>query len=95
MAIDPATGINIPSPSDDFRRRRPDEPIRDQIDRAANDEVGIAQDIEERSPAFWLPIAVAVVLLMGVIYYFFGPGMSGPNVRADAGATVKSELSPN
>ena len=83
MAIDPATGIDIPSPSDEFRRRRPDDTIE------------MARDIEERSPAFWLPIAVAIVLLLGVVYYFFGPQATGPNVRADVDAITKSEPSPN
>ena len=45
---------------------------------------------------FWLPIAtiIAVALLMGVAYYFFGPH-TGPNVRAEAGAITKIEPSPN
>jgi hypothetical protein len=83
MAIDPSTGMDIPSPSDDFRRRRPDDIIE------------VARDIEERSPAFWLPIAVAIVLLVGVVYYFFGPHVVGQSVRSDARAIVKSEPRPN
>ena len=43
---------------------------------------------------FWLPIAIAIALFIGVAYYFFGPH-TGPNVRADAGAVTKSEPSPN
>ena len=82
MAIDPATGIDIPSPSDDLRRR-------DRLDHPAN------VDLEQRTPSFWIPIVIAVALLFGVAYIFFGPHTAGPNVRADAGAVTKSEPSPN
>ena len=90
MAIDPATGIDIPSPSDDFRRRRPDEPIRDRIDHPTNEALEMARDIEERSLAFWLPIAVAAVLLVGLCAPFQSQ-TTRPNVRADAGAITKSK----
>ena len=54
----------------------------------------MAEDIDERRPVFWLPIAIAIALLIGVAYYFFGP-QTGPDVRADAGAVTQSEPSPN
>jgi hypothetical protein len=69
MAIDPSTGMDIPSPSDDFRRRRPINDL--PLDRQ-REIVDIEHDMERRSPAFWLSIAIAVVLLAGVVYYFFG-----------------------
>ena len=78
-----------------FRGGRPDEPIPDDtLDRPAVDELGMAEDIDERRPVFWLPIAIAIALLIGVAYYFFGPH-TGPKARADAGAVTKSEPSPN
>jgi hypothetical protein len=69
MAIDPATGMNIPTPSDEFRRQRPVNDL--PLDRR-QEVIDIERDIEQRSPAFWLPVAIAVVLLAGVVYYFFG-----------------------
>jgi hypothetical protein len=69
MAIDPATGMNIPTPSDEFRRHGPVNDL--PLDRR-QEVIDIERDIEQRSPAFWLPVAIAVVLLAGVVYYFFG-----------------------
>ena len=97
MAIDPRSGFpTFPFPTD-LPRRRPDQPIPDDtLDRPAVDELGMAEDIDERSPIFWLPIAtmIAIALLIGVAFYFFGPH-TGPNVRAEAGAITKIEPSPN
>jgi hypothetical protein len=97
MAIDPRSGFpTVPFPTD-LPRRRPDQPIPDDIlDRPAVDELGMAEDIDQRSPMFWLPIAItiAIALLIGVAYYFFGPH-TGPNVPADAGAVTKIEPRPN
>ena len=98
MAIDPRSFPTFPFPTipnDDLPRRRPDQPIPDEtLDRPAVDELGMAEDIEERRPMFWLPIAIAIALFIGVAYYFFGPH-SAPSVRADAGVVTKSEPSPN
>ncbi len=53
-------------------------------------------DTEERRATFWLPIAIAVVLMIGLGYFFYGHVSNvGPNVRADSGAVTKSEPSPN
>ena len=72
MAIDPATGMNIPSPADEFRNRRPVNDL--PLDRPANDEIVELPPVEDRSAAAWLlPAVVAVVLLTGIVYYFFGP----------------------
>jgi hypothetical protein len=93
MAIDPATGMNIPSPADEFRRPRPDQPVpNDRFDRPSSCEMA---EVEERSVGFWVSIALVIALLIGGAYYFFGPPMGEPNVRADAGAVTKPEPSPN
>jgi hypothetical protein len=85
--------MNIPTPSDEFRRHRPISDL--PIDHPVHDAAEVGRDIEERSPAFWLPIAVAVVLLVGVIYYFFGSSFQLPSHRADTAAVTKSEPSKN
>ena len=99
MAIDPRSVSDLlrfrPFQMTTFRgggqiSRSPDE----TLDRPAVDELGMAEDIEERRPMFWLPIAIAIALFIGVAYYFFGPH-SAPSVRADAGVVTKSEPSPN
>jgi hypothetical protein len=44
----------------------------------------------------WLPIALVVVLLVGIGYYLYGStSNTGPSMRADGGAVTKSEPSPN
>jgi hypothetical protein len=85
MAIDPATGLNIPSPSDDLHR-----PGR--LDRPVNDDV---VDIRERTSTPVLLVAIAIALLIGVGYYFFAPNEPRPGVRADVGAVTQPEPSPN
>ena len=53
-------------------------------------------DAEETQATIWLPIAIAVALLIGVGYYFYGHAWkAGPHVRADSGAVTKSEPSPH
>jgi hypothetical protein len=72
MATDPRTGFQTtPSRPDDLPRRR-DEPIP-PMDRPANDELSMAEDVEERKAMFWLPIAIAFVLMLAIGFYFYGP----------------------
>ena len=46
------------------------------------------------STAFWVPIALAIAILIGLSYYYVGHTSVAPNVRADAGAVTHSEPSP-
>jgi hypothetical protein len=86
MAIDPATGLNIPSPSDDL-------PRPGRLDRPLNDDL---VDIRERTSSPVLLVAIAIALLIGVGYYFFAPNDEPtPNIRADVGAVTQPEPSPN
>jgi len=50
---------------------------------------------EETRATIWLPIAIAVVLFIGLGYYFYGHVGTGPAMRADSSAIAKSEPSPN
>jgi hypothetical protein len=84
MAIDPATGLNIPSPSDDL-------PRPGRLDRPLNDDV---VDIRERTSSPVLLVAIAIALI-GVGYYLFAPNEPSPNVRADVGTVTQPEPSPN
>jgi hypothetical protein len=53
-------------------------------------------DMAERGTTFWLPVAIAIALLIGVGYYFYGHTWNAsPTMRADSGAITKSEPSPN
>ena len=53
-------------------------------------------DMPEAQSSMWLPIALVVVLLVGIGYYLYGPtSTTGPSMRADSGAVTKSEPSPN
>jgi hypothetical protein len=53
-------------------------------------------DIVEGRSSMWLPIALVVVLLVGIGYYLYGStSNTGPSMRADGGAVTKSEPSPN
>jgi hypothetical protein len=70
-------------PRDDIRRR---------------DETADAGDVrQEESPTLVVPLLIAIALLIGVAYYFFGGwGASFPHVRStDGSAVTKSEPSPN
>jgi len=50
----------------------------------------------EAQSSMWLPIALVVVLLVGIGYYLYGSSSTtGPSMRADGGAVTKSEPSPN
>jgi hypothetical protein len=50
----------------------------------------------EGQSSMWLPIALVVVLLVGIGYYLYGStSTTGPSMRADGGAVTKSEPSPN
>jgi hypothetical protein len=54
------------------------------------------RDAEERSPTFWLPIAIAIALFIGLGYFFYGHAWkTNPTMGADSGAITKSEPSPN
>ena len=90
MTIDPMIGVDI-APTEP--RRRPDEPIRDLNDPL--DRELASRDVEERSPSFWLPVAIAAAILIGVVYYFFSsPSNADVNMRADS-AVSHSEPSPH
>jgi hypothetical protein len=53
-------------------------------------------DMPEGQSSMWLPIALVVVLLVGIGYYLYGStSTTGPSMRADGGAVTKSEPSPN
>jgi len=53
-------------------------------------------DMPEAQSSMWLPIALVVVLLVGIGYYLYGSSSTtGPSMRADGGAVTKSEPSPN
>jgi hypothetical protein len=53
-------------------------------------------DAEETQATIWLPIAIAIALLIGVAYYFYGHAWNaGSQVRADNGTVTKSEPSRN
>jgi hypothetical protein len=53
-------------------------------------------DIPDTQSSMWLPIALVVVLLVGIGYYFYGhTWTTSPSMRADSGAVTKSEPSPN
>jgi len=53
-------------------------------------------DMPDTQSSMWLPIALVVVLLVGIGYYFYGhTWTTGPSMRADSGAVTKSEPSPN
>jgi hypothetical protein len=64
--------IDFPTPPQrELPRRQPDQPIPpDQ--HPANDELGMPEDIEERTPLFWVPLAIAGVLMIGIGIYFIG-----------------------
>ena len=53
-------------------------------------------DLEETRATIWLPIAIAIALLIGLGYFFYG-STSNTNspMRADSGAVTKPEPSPN
>jgi hypothetical protein len=53
-------------------------------------------DMPDTQSSMWLPIALVVVLLVGIGYYFYGhTWTTSPSMRADSGAVTKSEPSPN
>jgi hypothetical protein len=53
-------------------------------------------NLPEARSSMWLPMALAVVLIMGIAYFMFGDRTSTtPSTRADSGAVTKSEPSPN
>ena len=81
MAIDPLSGMD-PPPRPPLRR--PDEPLRDDgpLDSPANDEFGIPEDLKERSPSFWVPIAIAVLLLIGAVAFVMGHTASAQAPKA-------------
>jgi hypothetical protein len=57
---------------------------------------GDMPDMPEGQSSMWLPIALVVVLLVGIGYYLYGStSTTGPSMRADGGAVTKSEPSPN
>jgi hypothetical protein len=49
--------------------RQPDEPIP-SVDRPAIDELVMTEDVDTRKATFWLPIAIAFVLMLAIGFYF-------------------------
>jgi hypothetical protein len=53
-------------------------------------------EVPQTQSSMWLPIALVVVLLLGIGYFLYGgPTTTTPTTRADGGAVTKSEPSPN
>jgi hypothetical protein len=73
MSTDPSL-IDSPMPPR-VPRRQPDQAIL-PVDRPANDEFGMPEDIEERKAVFWVPVGIAFVLMLGIGYYFYGPHLA-------------------
>lgn len=48
----------------------------------------------ERTPGFWLPLALAIAIVIGLGYYYYGQTTMGPSMRA-ADAVTKSGPSSN
>ena len=69
MAIEPVSEPPATRP-----KRQPDEPLRGDapLDRPADDELGTTEYVTERS--LWMPIAIAVVLMIGITMYFIRSG---------------------
>ena len=55
-------------------KRQPDEPLRGDgpLDCPADDQLRMTEDITERS--VWVPLAIAVVLMIGMTLYFVRSG---------------------
>jgi hypothetical protein len=72
MVTDPSLIDPPMPPRRELPRHQSDQPIPPE-EHPANAEIGLPADLEERRPTFWFPIAVAVVLMLGIGYYFYGP----------------------
>ena len=48
----------------------------------------------ERTPGFWIPLAIAIAIVIGLGYYYYGHTTMSPSMRA-ADTVSKSEPSTN
>ena len=48
----------------------------------------------ERQPGFWLPLIIAIAIVIGLGYYYYGQSTISPSMRA-ADAVTKSAPNPN
>jgi hypothetical protein len=69
----------------------PDVPVRDLA--VTTDPLRVTP--AERMPSFWVPIAIAVAIVLGLSFYYVGHTNVPPNVRADSGTATQSVPSPN
>ena len=47
----------------------------------------------ERTPGLWLPLVIAIAVVIGLGYYYYAQSTISPSMRADDAA--KSQTSPN
>ena len=99
MSIHQMTSAELPRTQPLPRLRETDNPIQREIDAELaarlDREPTIDHELQDPTPLFWLPVSVAIVMMIGLAYMFFSPPSGADlNTRA-ASATTHSEPSPH